>query len=929
MGSNRARLFIGLALALTLVVSACGGDDDDDDDAATEEAGDDGGGDGEGSIWVLLPDTASSERWEADDRRFFTQYFEEAGLSEGSDFTIVNAEGDASTQQAQAEQAIADGASVILLTSLDTGSGATIIDTAKDAGVDVVEYDRFNTGGSGGAAYVSFDNVQVGQRMAEILEPVIDALPPTPQVVMLNGGEEDNNSFLFKAGYAETVEAKVAEGAWALAADQHVPEWDNQQAQTIMEQILVDAGNDVDAVFAANDGLAQSTINAVQAAGIGPIPISGQDATAPGIQNVLLGLQTMTVYKPIEAEAGVAAAVALALRNGDDPTAIESEFDFTIIGITAEDGQPADSPDGDGVVPYFALVPIGVTVDNIADTVIADGFRTVEEICTGDVAETEFCQSTTDAVNPLADAPLLECRGVSKAFGAVRALHRVDFEVRYGEVMALVGDNGAGKSTLIKGVAGIYPFDEGQVRFDDQSVHIHSPREAARLGIEVVYQDLALADNLDVVGNMFLGRERTRGFVLDESSMERTSRETLDSLSVTTLRSVRQTVAGLSGGQRQAIAVAKSVMWNSRLVILDEPTAALGVRRRAKCSTSCADSPSAGWESCSSRTTCTTSSRPPIGSPCCGSARSPRCSKSPRRPRRRSCTRSPQEHCGGCPAWATRSARRGRGMTGPSDVDVATEEPETFAETLSAPMEHETFLGYVGRWWQGVHAGELGSLPIIVGLVVIALVFGLLDDTFFTERNFTNLLLQMAAPAIIAIGVVFVLLIGEIDLSVAYVSAVGGVLTALLLRPGDPGWPWWIVLPVALGATTLIGFLQAGVVTKAGVPSFVVTLAGLLVWNGVVLYLTVDYSSAGTIRIQDSTVIGIANNFLSDAWGWIIAGVVVAFYAVSQLHAARARPGERALREANVGARRANRRTGGSHVGGGVVREPAIAACRK
>jgi D-xylose transport system ATP-binding protein len=144
--------------------------------------------------------------------------------------------------------------------------------------------------------------------------------------------------------------------------------------------------------------------------------------------------------------------------------------------------------------------------------------------------------------------------------------------------MALVGDNGAGKSTLIKGVAGIYPFDEGEVLFDGHPVHIHGPREAAKLGIEVVYQDLALADNLDVVANMFLGRERTtRTFVLDEQSMERASRETLDSLSVTTLRSVRQLVAGLSGGQRQAIAVAKSVMWNSRLVILDEPTAALGV----------------------------------------------------------------------------------------------------------------------------------------------------------------------------------------------------------------------------------------------------------------------------------------------------------------------------------------------------------------
>jgi D-xylose transport system ATP-binding protein len=178
----------------------------------------------------------------------------------------------------------------------------------------------------------------------------------------------------------------------------------------------------------------------------------------------------------------------------------------------------------------------------------------------------------------VADTRLLECVGVSKAFGAVRALYRVDFEVGRGEVMALVGDNGAGKSTLIKSVVGIHPFDEGEVRFEGRPVAIHGPRDAAKLGIEVVYQDLALADNLDVVANMFLGRERTRaGVVLDEPSMEQSSRETLDSLSVTSLRSVRQIVAGLSGGQRQAVAVAKSVMWNSKLVILDEPTAALGV----------------------------------------------------------------------------------------------------------------------------------------------------------------------------------------------------------------------------------------------------------------------------------------------------------------------------------------------------------------
>jgi D-xylose transport system ATP-binding protein len=174
--------------------------------------------------------------------------------------------------------------------------------------------------------------------------------------------------------------------------------------------------------------------------------------------------------------------------------------------------------------------------------------------------------------------PVLELRGVSKSFGAVQALYQVDFHVSAGEVMALVGDNGAGKSTLIKCIAGIYPIDSGEVLFDGKPVHIHGPKDAAKLGIEIVYQDLALADNLDVVQNMFLGREETMSLArLDETKMEARAAETLKSLSVTTIRSVRQTVAGLSGGQRQSVAVAKAVMWNSRVVILDEPTAALGV----------------------------------------------------------------------------------------------------------------------------------------------------------------------------------------------------------------------------------------------------------------------------------------------------------------------------------------------------------------
>jgi D-xylose transport system ATP-binding protein len=178
----------------------------------------------------------------------------------------------------------------------------------------------------------------------------------------------------------------------------------------------------------------------------------------------------------------------------------------------------------------------------------------------------------------VSDTPVLELRGVSKAFGAVQALYEVDFHVSNGEVMALVGDNGAGKSTLIKCIAGIHPIDSGEIRFEGEPVTIHGPKDSARLGIEVVYQDLALCDNLDVVQNMYLGREDVDGLHrLDETAMEARAKDTLASLSVTTLRSVRQNVAGLSGGQRQSVAVAKAVMWNSKVVILDEPTAALGV----------------------------------------------------------------------------------------------------------------------------------------------------------------------------------------------------------------------------------------------------------------------------------------------------------------------------------------------------------------
>jgi D-xylose transport system ATP-binding protein len=174
-------------------------------------------------------------------------------------------------------------------------------------------------------------------------------------------------------------------------------------------------------------------------------------------------------------------------------------------------------------------------------------------------------------------APLLRLRDVNKSFGAVHVLQDVDFDAYAGEVTALVGDNGAGKSTLIKGVAGTQPFDSGDYLFEGRSVHVTNPKQANALGIEVVYQDLALCDNLDIVHNLFLGREITKGGLLDEGTMERRAQETLAGLSVRTVKSIRQVVASLSGGQRQTVAIARAVIWNSKLVILDEPTAALGV----------------------------------------------------------------------------------------------------------------------------------------------------------------------------------------------------------------------------------------------------------------------------------------------------------------------------------------------------------------
>ncbi|UCG23644.1 MAG: substrate-binding domain-containing protein [Chloroflexota bacterium] len=380
----RHRSWFILLFVLALALAACGGEVAEQVQEAVEEAAPtieaavtEAAGEEvmeEGSIWVLLPDSASSPRWETDDRRFFEAAFEEAGV----EYNIVNAEGDARTQQTQAEQAITSGAKVILLVNLDSGSAAAMIAQAREAGVAVVDYDRLTIEGPGADAYVSFDNVQVGKTMADVLEPLIDAQEGTPQVALLNGGPSDNNSTLFREGYFGVAEPHFNDGSWELVDDQFVPGWDNQEALVIFEQILTAADNNVTAVFAANDGLAGAVITALKNAGIDPgdagIPISGQDATAGGVQHVLAGDQAMSVYKPIKAEAEAAAAVAIALLKGEDLGALSG-------GLTINNGT--------NDIPFIALTPIGLTADNVAETVIADGFRTWDEICVGEFEQ--FC----------------------------------------------------------------------------------------------------------------------------------------------------------------------------------------------------------------------------------------------------------------------------------------------------------------------------------------------------------------------------------------------------------------------------------------------------------------------------------------------------------------------------------------------------------
>ncbi|MEY4171254.1 MAG: hypothetical protein RLZ94_2327 [Actinomycetota bacterium] len=313
-------------------------------------------------VGVILPDAASSARWETADRPFLEQAFQAAGV----EYDIQNANGDKAKFATIADQMLASGINVLMIVNLDSPSAAAVIAKADAQGVPTIDYDRLTLGG-GAQYYVSFDNVAVGTKIGEGLVTCMqnngnDAGP----VVLLNGSPTDNNATLFKEGYQAVIEG----AGYTIAADQSVPDWDNTKAGTIFEQIYTEVGGDLIGVASANDGLGGAAIAVLERNGVaGEIPVTGQDATDEGLQRVLLGTQCMTVYKAIKAEADAASALAVALAKGEIPTA----DGLATASVT-------DTETG-GTVKAVLLEPISVFPENVKD-VIADGFTTYDRVCT-------------------------------------------------------------------------------------------------------------------------------------------------------------------------------------------------------------------------------------------------------------------------------------------------------------------------------------------------------------------------------------------------------------------------------------------------------------------------------------------------------------------------------------------------------------------
>ncbi|MEU6078650.1 sugar ABC transporter substrate-binding protein [Micromonospora sp. NPDC047074] len=348
-----------VGLLATGSMTACG-----DDSGSGDQAG---GSDKTPKIGVILPDSKSSARWEGADRRFLEEAFKAAGVQ----YDIQNAQGDKSAFQTIADQMITNGVTALMIVNLDSGTGKAVLDKAKSQGVATIDYDRLTLGGSA-TYYVSFDNEVVGKLQGEGLSKCLtDKGAKNPVVAYLNGSPTDNNATLFKNGYDSVLKPKFDSKEYTKGPDQNVPEWDNAQAATIFEQMLTQTGGKIDGVLAANDGLGNAAISVLKKNKLnGKVPVTGQDATPQGLQNILAGDQCMTVYKAIKEEAKAASDLAIAVAKGEKK----------------ETGQVVKDPEGGRDVPSVLLTPKLIFKENVKD-VIADGYVTKDEVCAGAYAK--------------------------------------------------------------------------------------------------------------------------------------------------------------------------------------------------------------------------------------------------------------------------------------------------------------------------------------------------------------------------------------------------------------------------------------------------------------------------------------------------------------------------------------------------------------
>lgn len=347
---QRRIVLTAAASVLALGLAACGG-------GGGQTSGGQGGAQPQGKVGVILPDTASSVRWETADRPLLEQAFQAAGVQ----YDIQNAGGDKQRMATIADQMITGGVTVLAIVNLDSASGAQIQRKADQQGVQTIDYDRLTLGGTS-KYYVSFDNVGVGRLQGEGLAKCLGA--PPKNIAYLNGSPDDNNATLFSQGAHEVLD-KIP--GYTKVAEQSVPDWDNQQAATIFEQMYTQQGGNIQGVLAANDGLANSVISILARNNVaGQVPVTGQDATKDGLQHVLAGEQCMTVYKPIQQEAKALSDLAVALVKGETPNAPDVSND----------------PEGNRQVPSVLLDPISITKENVK-LVVDDGFVQASEICVG------------------------------------------------------------------------------------------------------------------------------------------------------------------------------------------------------------------------------------------------------------------------------------------------------------------------------------------------------------------------------------------------------------------------------------------------------------------------------------------------------------------------------------------------------------------